>query len=347
MAAQPTGWPYGLTRCFMQQKQTIFFKNKPRITCGTAITGPKEHQGPLKDHFKHYLDDDRFGEKSYEKAECKMMSFAINDCLKKAGLTDYDIDAVLAGDILNQIISASFSARGFSIPFLGQYSACATFSQALLLGAALTDGGYMNRVLAATCSHFSTAERQYRFPLELGNTRPPSSQWTVTAAGCSLISKTGKGPKITAATVGKVIDFGIDDANNMGAAMAPSVKETLVALFNHTETKPADYDMILTGDLGYLGSRLLKDLMWEKGLDISNNHKDCGVLIYNTKPDEYQGGSGAGCSAAVFNTYILDLFEKKKLNKIILTATGALLSPTSSFQGETIPGIAHAVIIEK
>ena len=203
----------------------------------------------------------------------------------------------------------------------------------------------MKNVVVATGSHFATAERQYRYPLELGSTRPPQSQWTVTGAGAALVSTDGRFPKILSATFGKVIDFGVTDANNMGAAMAPSACETLVTLFNETKTSPSDYDLILTGDLGALGTRLLKILIEKRGYTI-DNHVDCGEIVYNIKEEEYQGGSGAGCSAVVFNSYIYDKLLKGKIKKMIFMATGALLSTVSTQQGESIPGISHAVVIE-
>ena len=216
------------------------------------------------------------------------------------------------------------------------------------MGACLVDSGYYNRVVCATGSHFSTAERQYRFPLEFGSTRPPQSQWTVTGAGaCVVCNEYDKDlPKLSFACVGKVIDYGITDANNMGAAMAPAAMDTLFRLFKYSNTTPSDYDLIVTGDLGAFGSRVLKDLLKEKGYDISSNHVDCGELIYNIKEEDFQGGSGAGCSAVVFNSYIYQLLKEKKLNKIIFIATGALLSTTSCQQGESIPGIAHAIVVE-
>lgn len=275
-----------------------------------------------------------------------MLSYAIRNAIASAKKSLSDIDAIVAGDLLNQIISASFAARDFSIPFIGVYNACSTMSESLALGAALIDGGYMKQVVCATGSHFSTAERQYRYPLELGSTRPPQAQWTVTGAGATVLSSSGKGPKITMATFGKVVDYGVTDANNMGAAMAPAAMSTLVSHFRESGEIPAQYDLIITGDLGAFGSRILKDLMWEKGLDIEKQHVDCGELIYNIKEDEYQGGSGAGCSAVVFNSYIYKKLKEKKLNRVIFMATGALLSSVSTQQGESIPCVAHAVVVE-
>ena len=250
--------------------------------------------------------------------------------MEKAGITQHDVDVILAGDLLNQIISASFTARETGLPFLGIYSACSTMSEGLLLGGMLADGGYAENVIAATGSHFSSAERQYRYPLELGTTRPPQSQWTVTGAGSTLISRRGDGPRIECGTVGRVIDYGVSDVNNMGAAMAPAAADTILTHLKDTGRPPDYYDLILTGDLGALGSRIVKDLVWEKGQDIFPNHVDCG----------------AGCSAVVLNSYIYDKLRLGTLNRVLFVATGALLSTVSSGQGETIPCIAHAVAID-
>lgn len=325
---------------------TIFFKNKPRIIATGTIAGPKECAGVVGKYVDKALPDDTFGESTYEKAECKMLTYAISKAIENASYQEEDIDMLISGDLLNQIISASFAARDFNVPFLGVYSACSTMSESMALAATMIDGGYFKKIVAATGSHFSSAERQYRYPLELGNTRPPQSQWTVTGAGAALLADGGSDIAITCATFGKVVDFGITDVNNMGAAMAPAVASSLLQHFRDTGRSPADYDLIVTGDLGALGSRLLKDLTWEKGVDIQPNHVDCGEIIYNVIEDEFQGGSGAGCSAVVFNAYIMDKIKKRELNKVLFAATGALLSTVSSGQGESIPCISHVVAIE-
>ena len=327
-------------------KRTIYFKNKPTIVGVSTVAGPKESAGSIGDCIETRLPDDMYGEDTFERAESKMLFTAIKNSIKNSKKNEGDIDAIIAGDLLNQIISSTFAARNFRSGYLGVYNACATFSEALTIGAVLVDGGYLNNVVCATSSHFSTAERQYRYPLELGCTRPPQAQWTVTGAGSSVISVKGNGPKITASTIGKVIDFGVVDANNMGAAMAPAACDTLFTHFKETGLTPSDYDMIVTGDLGTLGSRILKDLIWEKGFDIEEQHVDCGELVYNLCETEYQGGSGAGCSSLVFNSYIYKKLKEGKFKKIILMATGALLSSVSAQQGDSIPGIAHAVVIE-
>ncbi len=327
-------------------KRTIYFKNKPTIVGTGTIAGPKESSGSIAKYIKNKLDDDMYGEESYEKAESKMLFNAIKTAIDDSKKKDNEIDALIAGDLLNQIVASTFAARNFRFGYLGVYNACATFTEALTLGATLIDGGYMKNVVCATSSHFSSAERQYRYPLELGSTRPPQAQWTVTGAGACVLSSEGSGPKITCATIGKIIDFGVIDANNMGAAMAPAASDSLFTHFKETGLTPDDYDLIVTGDLGVLGSRALKDLIWEKGFDIEKQHVDCGELVYNICEDEYQGGSGAGCSSLVFSSYLYNKLKNKKLNKILLIATGALLSSLSTQQGESIPAIAHAVSLE-
>jgi stage V sporulation protein AD len=322
---------------------TIYFKNSPKIISTGTIAGPKECAGVIGQFVDKPLTDDMFGESTFEKAECKMLSYAIDKSIENAKLNREQIDVLFSGDLLNQIISASFAARDFDVPFLGLYSACSTMSESIILAASMVNAGYVNTAVAATGSHFASAERQYRYPLEQGITRPPQSQWTVTGAGGCVISDKGVGIKIVNATMGKVVDFGVTDVNNMGAAMAPAAAETLIQHFKDTNTSPEDYDLILTGDLGALGSRLLKHLMWEKDFDISQNHVDCGEIIYDVIEDEFQGGSGAGCSAVVFNSYVYSKLKDGLYKRVLFAATGALLSTVSSGQGESIPCISHAV----
>ncbi len=331
---------------------TIFFENKPRIISTGTIAGPKECAGVVGKYVDKALAEDTFGESTYEKAECKMLTFAVRKAIENAGMNEEDIDLLVSGDLLNQIISASFTARDFDFPFLGVYGACSTMAESMAVAAAFVNAGYYKKIVAATGSHFSSAERQYRYPLELGNTRPPQSQWTVTGAGGCLISDMGRAndkkqhPAITCATIGKVVDYGITDVNNLGCAMSPSCCSSILEHLKDTGRSADYYDLIVTGDLGALGSRILKDLTWEKGVEIQPNHVDCGEIIYNVIEDEFQGGSGAGCSAVVFNSYIMDKIIKKELNKVLFVATGALLSTISSGQGESIPCISHAVAIE-
>lgn len=326
--------------------QTIFFKNKPRIIATGTIAGPKESAGIVGKYVDKTLTDDMFGESTYEKAECKMLTYAINQAIANAGETQQSVDLLVSGDLLNQIISASFAARDFDFPFLGVYGACSTLAESYAIAAALINAGYYQKIVAATGSHFSSAERQYRYPLELGCTRPPQSQWTVTGAGGAFIASEGSSLAITGATLGKVVDFGITDVNNMGAAMAPAAADTILNHLRDTGRNADYYDLIVTGDLGALGSRIVKDLTWEKGVDIEKNHVDCGEIVYKVIEDEFQGGSGAGCSAVVFNSYIYDKLKKRELNRVLLAATGALLSTVSSGQGESIPCICHAVSLE-
>ena len=328
-------------------KRTIFFKNSPCILATSSVAGPKESEGSINKYIEIKLEDDMCGEDTFEKAEIKILHKAIQHCIENSKLKEDEIDTIIAGDLLNQIIASTFASRGFKCGYLGVYNACATFCESLIIGAALIDGGHMDNVVCASSSHFSTAERQYRYPLELGSTRPPQSQWTVTGAGACLLANGSTNPKITCATVGKIIDYGITDANNMGAAMAPAACDTLFTHFKETDTNPDDYDLIITGDLGTLGSRIFKDLIWEKGFDIEKQHVDCGELVYNICEQEYQGGSGAGCSALVFSSYVYNKLKHEKYNRVLLMATGALLSSVSTQQGDSIPAIAHAVVIER
>lgn len=326
--------------------QTIFFKRKPHIIGSYSIVGPKEGMGVLKNYFDYIMKDDLFGEKTYERAERKMVEQAVMGAVSNAQITPKDLQLFISGDLLNQIITSSFAARAFDIPYVGLFGACSTMAESLAIGASLVNAGYFDRIATATASHFSTAERQFRYPLELGNQRPPTSQWTVTGAGCSIISSKGSGPIITSATFGKVTDFGISDANNMGAVMACGCALTLVAHFKDTNTLPDDYDLIVTGDLGKLGSEILLDLMEDYGYKLGTNYNDCGQIIYTGKQNVLMGGSGCGCSASVLNSYILQKIKQKEYKKVLFVATGALLSSTSTQQGDTIPGIAHAVVIE-
>ena len=253
---------------------------------------------------------------------------------------------MLGGDLINQIVPASFAARELAIPFLGIYGACSTMAEGLCIGSMLIDGGFADLVLSGTSSHYCTAERQFRFPLELGNQKPMTAQWTVTGAGSVLLAPNGDGPKVKYVTVGKVIDEGIDDGNNMGPAMAPAAIDTIYSYFEDTNDDPNSFDIIATGDLGTLGKQIAEDFLKEKGVDISKVCTDCGIEMFNLKEqDVHCGGSGCGCSATVFAGYIYDKLRKKEFNKVMLVSTGALLSPTSTLQKQTIPCVAHAVVI--
>lgn len=327
--------------------QTIIFKNKPKIIGHYSIVGEKEGNGPFKDYYHHIMKDDLFGEKSFEHAERKMLEFVIDNSIKVAKLGLNDIDLMIGGDLLNQIISTSFTARHFDRPFLGVYGACSTMAESLAIGATFVDGGYRDNAVCATGTHFSTAERQYRFPLELGNQRPPTSQWTVTGAGSTVLSLGKKGHMITKATLGKVTDYGIKDVNNMGAAMAPAAMSTLISHFQDTKTSPDDYDLIVTGDLGKLGSEILMDLMEHNGYKLGKNYNDCGQMIFSNSQKSFQGGSGCGCSASILNSYIIKKLDEGVFKNVLFAATGALLSTLSSQQGDSIPGVCHAVVIER
>ncbi|WP_373599629.1 stage V sporulation protein AD [Paraclostridium bifermentans] len=326
--------------------RTVKLENGPVILETASIVGPKEAEGPLSEYFDIKIEDDLFGEKSWEFAESKMVETVVKKAIEKSNKSIDDINYMVGGDLLNQLLSTSFAARSLKIPFLGIYGACSTMAQSLCMSSMIVDGGFADLVVASASSHYCTAERQFRFPLELGNQKPMTAQWTVTGAGCSLLSSKGNGPKVKYVTIGKVIDEGISDANNMGAAMAPAAIDTIYSYFKDTNDDPNSFDIIATGDLGKLGMKITIDLLKEKGLDISKVYTDCGVEIFNLEEqDVHCGGSGCGCSATVFNGYIFKMLKEKKFNKVMLVSTGALLSPTSTLQKESIPSIAHAVII--
>ena len=327
-------------------RQSVRFENPPVIIGSSSIVGKKENDGPLGKYFDMFLNDDMWGEKTFEKAEKRFFSEAIKLAIKKTGLKEEQIDCLIGGDLLNQIITAGFAARDFAIPFLGLYGACSTMAESLVLGSCLIDGGFADYVVCATSSHFSTAERQFRFPLELGNQRTPTSQWTVTGAGASILAANGTGPVITGATFGKIVDMGIKDVNNMGAAMAPAALDTIVTHFNDNNLTPDYYDLIITGDLGKLGREILMEKAFEMGLDLSNRYTDCGCEIYSPEQDTHQGGSGCGCSAVVLNGYLIKKLTDKTYNRILFAATGAMMSTTSSMQGESIPSIVYALSLE-
>lgn len=328
--------------------QTVKLQSPPSIIATASITGPKEGEGPLREYYDVILTDDMYGEKSWEKAESKMEREVVKLAIDKAKLHPEQIDYMFSGDLLNQIISSSFAARELQIPYFGLYGACSTMTESLSLAAMMIDGGYADYTIAATSSHFSSAERQYRFPLEYGGQRPPTAQWTVTGAGAAVLSNTGSGPYVTYVTTGRVLDFGVKDANNMGAAMAPAAADTILRHFKDTGFSPESYDLIITGDLGQVGKELTLDLVKKGGYDITNIFTDCGVEIYDiSRQDVHSGASGCGCSAVVFCGYLYKELQKGNLKRILLISTGALLSPTSSQQGESIPGIAHAVAIER
>ncbi|AYE33383.1 stage V sporulation protein AD [Clostridium septicum] len=328
-------------------KHTVKLSNPPKIIATYSIVGPKEGEGPLKDYFDEILNDDTCGKDSYEKAESDMMHTAIRGVLGRTNLKEEDIDYLFAGDLLNQITSSSFAARQLNIPFFGLYGACSTMAESLSVAAMMMDGGFANHVIASTSSHFSAAERQFRFPLEYGCQRCATCQWTVTGSGAMLLAKDGNFPEITYVTTGVVKDYGIKDANNMGAAMAPAAVDTLVRHFKDTGRQPGFYDVIATGDLGKVGKEITNKLMMEYGYDIRENYVDCGDMIFDDVVQNTDaGGSGCGCSAVVASGCFYKKLMRKEIKSVLLVSTGALMSTTSSLQGETIPGIAHAVAIE-
>lgn len=328
-------------------KYTIQMENMPSIEGFASVCGKKEAEGPLGKFFDKTFDDTTLGESSWEKAESKLQSMAVNLALEKSGINESDINFIFAGDLLNQCISSTFGLRNLNIPFLGQYGACSTMAQTLALSSIMVDTGVAKNCIAVTSSHFCSAERQFRFPLEYGGQRTPTAQWTVTGSGAIVVGSNGQNPKISSVTIGRITDLGVKDANNMGAAMAPAAAATLEDFFCDTSTQPEDYDLILTGDLGEVGSKLMKELLSRSGIHITDNHKDCGLLIYDQKAqDVHAGGSGCGCSAVVLCSMILNQLKNNELKNILFMATGALMSPTSSQQGESIPSVAHLINIK-
>ncbi len=317
------------------------------VLAGAAIAGPKEGRGPLGDRFDIVKDDELMGMRSWEQAEMCLMEEAVRLAVLKAGLRPEQVDFMLAGDLLNQIICCNFTARNLSLPFLGLFAACATFAEALALGSLIIEGGFGGAVLTASCSHNKTAERQYRYPVEQNVQRAPTAHWTVTASGAVLLGLTGGRVRVTHATIGEVVDLGVKNPNDMGSAMAPAAAKTISAHFADTGRSPRDYDLVVTGDLGEFGTALVRELLFEEGIDIMDRLADCGLMIFDEKQDAHAGGSGAGCSASVFAGHLLRELEAGRLNRILLVGTGALFSPTSYQQGESIPCVAHACAVER
>ena len=323
-------------------RYTLQMEHMPSVQGFAAVCGKKESEGPLGREFDHCYDDTTLGETSWEKAESRLQTEAVTRALTKAGVTAADIDYIFAGDLLNQCISSTFGLRNMNIPFLGQYGACSTMAQTLALASIMVETGAASRCIAVTSSHFCSAERQFRFPLEYGGQRTPTAQWTVTGSGAAVVGNSGDSPFVSAVTIGRIMDLGIKDANNMGAAMAPAAVSTITDFLKDTGTKPDDYDLILTGDLGEVGSTLLYELLERDGISLKNKHADCGLLIYDKESQDVHAG-GSGCSASVLCSYIMSRLKQGELNNILFVATGALMSPTSSQQGESIPGVAHLV----
>ncbi len=327
--------------------RVIKFKEPVSIISWGSVASKKEAGGPLKSYFDVVNVDTSFGENTWEKAESRILTTAVDTALNKANLKYCDIDIIFSGDLMNQCIASTFAIRGMNIPFMGLYGACSTMAESLCAGSVFLQSGAVKRALCATSSHFCSSERQYRFPLEYASMRTPTSQWTVTGGGAVVLEKTGNPPFIKEILIGKIEDLGITDANNMGAAMAPAAASTLKTFFDETATAPSDFDAIFTGDLGAVGSELLYQLLEKNKINIRPCHFDCGKMIFDPKKQSniHAGGSGCGCCASVLCSYILGALKEGELKNILVVATGALLSPTSSQQGESIPGVAHLVHI--
>ncbi|MCI8284878.1 MAG: stage V sporulation protein AD [Firmicutes bacterium] len=336
-------------------KRTIKFPTLPEIIGAASVVGVKEGEGPQAQWFDKILQDDYYGEKTWEKAESKMLKNSISMAVENAGMQVQNIDVLLSGDLLNQLMSSSYMARDVGIPYLGLYGACSTMTESMLVGSIMVDGGYCVSAAAAASSHFATAERQFRMPLEHGNQRPPQAQWTATAAGSVVIKKnygdTGAHDRhicITHGTIGRVIDPGITDTNFMGGAMAPAAYDTIRVHLADLDRKARDYDLILTGDLGIAGRHIMQDLTKNKPEfeGFKDIYEDCGAIMYDSNQDTHSGGSGCGCSASIICGRIIKELRQKKYKRVMLVSTGALVSTISKQQGETVPGIAHAVTLE-
>lgn len=323
--------------------KTFRYKNAS-IMSYAAVVGKAENEGPYGGEFDEVIDDNKGGTDTWEQAEALFQKKAVGHVLRKSGLEPESVDLIFAGDLLNQCVGSSYGLKDYYMPFLGVYGACSTFAESMLLAGAMVNAGYAENAIAVTSSHYSSAERQFRFPLNYGGVRPPTAQWTATASGAVLVSNTGKAPFIRAATVGKIEDMGVTDVNNMGAAMAGAAYDTLSRHFTHMASHPNDYDLIITGDLGLVGSELLHDLFKRDGIDIDKYHKDCGLMLFDrATQDVHAGGSGCGCSASMMCGHFLKRIQSGELDRVLFCATGALMSTTMVQQGESIPGIAHAV----
>ena len=349
----------------MSRKQTLKFKNKPYILSAYSMGGEKEGAGPMREWFDDCLRDDTYDESTWEKSESKMLKTAMTESMRRGNKSKEEIGAILSGDLLNQLMSSSFMARDMHIPFLGMYGACSTMTESLMLGSVLIDGRYSDNVIIGASSHYCTAERQFRLPLEHGNQRPPSAQWTATAAGAMLLAQESgdiemasdgrggvkelKNVRVESGTIGKVIDAGIKDANQMGSAMAPAAVDTILNHMQDTGRAIDYYDVVITGDLGFIGKDIVKDLLADAGISADSLdavYDDCGAMIYEPQQDVHSGGSGCGCSASTFAGYIYKKMRRGEINRALIISTGALLSTISPFQGESIPGIAHAISLE-
>ncbi len=321
----------------------LAFERPPALLGRAAVGGKREAQGPLGADFDKTFGDTSLGMDTWEQAEAQLQKEAVALALARAGLVPEDLDLIFAGDLLNQCISSTFGVMGYQVPFLGQYGACSTMAQALLLAALAVESGAARQAAAVTSSHFCSAERQFRLPLEYGGQRSPTAQWTATAAGCAVVGLSGR-VKVRGGLVGKIVDLGVKDPANMGAAMAPAAADSIARYLRDTGTAPGDYDGIFTGDLGAVGTALLYQLLAEEGVHLQRVHDDCGLLLYDRqRQDVHAGGSGCGCSAAVLCGHLLKRMEQGELEDILFCATGALMSPTSQQQGQSIPGVCHVV----
>ena len=323
---------------------TVTLSSRPTILGYAAVAGKKEGEGPLGRYFDYIFEDTTLGEKTWEKAESAQQREAFTRALDKAGMSPSQVNYLFAGDLLNQSIASTFGLREYNVPLFGQFGACSTMAQTLAMSSIFVDSGAADLCCAVTSSHFCTAERQFRFPLEYGGQRTPTSQWTATASGAAVVGMGGGKVHVEAVCGGRITDLGVTDANNMGAAMAPAAADTIFNFLTDTNTKPEDYDLILTGDLSAVGSELLQELLQRKGIDLGTRHADCGLMMYDRHTqDVHAGGSGCGCSAAIVCSYLLSKMERGELHNVLFVGTGALMSTTSSQQGESIPGIAHLV----
>ncbi len=325
----------------------ITLNNPARFRGYYSVVGSLEKEGPLGDLFNEHSSDNKFGKQTWEEAESEMQIRALRGAVKAAGLQDNELDITLAGDLLNQCIGSSYALSSFDTSCLGLYGACSTCAEGLGIGACLYSGGFAQACGAVTSSHYCSSERQFRFPLEYGGQRAPTAQWTTTGAGAFILGDEGD-VEINQVLFGRVVDKGISDINNMGAAMAPAAIDTLKRYFVNSKHSPDYFDLILTGDLGYEGSEILKDLLLGEGIDIRKNHNDCGLMIFERKgQDTHAGGSGCGCSASVLAADILPRLERGELKHVLFLGTGALMSTVSLFQGKSIPGICHLVHLSK
>ena len=327
-------------------RATIMMATNPSIISYACTAGKKEGEGPMSNYFDRLFTDPYLGQKTFEQGESQMMKETVELAIEKACMKPEDINFIFSGDLLNQCIGSTFGIRELQIPFLGIFGACSTMAEGLTLASILCDNNVGRNILAATSSHFCTAERQFRLPLEYGGQRTPTAQWTATASGAVILSASGAPPFVRAVSVGTIVDMGITDANNMGAAMAPAAASTIKQFLDDSKLSPDAFDFIVTGDLGKVGSRLLIELLENDNIDIKSNHKDCGMMMYSfDEQDVHAGGSGCGCSASILCGYFLEKIKKGEIKNLLFCATGALMSPTSTQQGESIPGICHAVWI--